>query len=346
MNVGVSFFIWLTCMKAMLLRRAQSVDNHPLDFAEVETPAPRENQIRIAINVCGVCHTDLHTVEGEIALPRLPIIPGHQIVGVIDSVGQGVTRFKIGDRVGVPWLNWVDGTCDFCKRGQENLCDNARFTGQHVDGGYAEYTIVDENFAYRIPGVFSDTQAAPLLCGGVIGYRALRLSDLQRGERIGLYGFGNSAHIALQIARHWECEVYVFTRSEEHLKLARELGAAWAGRAEETPPKLIDRAIIFAPIGDLVIDALRVMRKGGTVAHAGVYSTPIPQIDYNLLYHERTIRSVANSTRQDAEDLLKVAAEIPVQTQVETFPLRDANRALQLLKQSKIRGGAVLENRE
>lgn len=330
-------------MNAMLLRRARPIGENPLEFAEVPTPTPRANEIRIAVRVCGVCHTDLHTVEGEIALPKLPIIPGHQIVGRVDQTGRDVTRFRVGERVGVPWLNWTCGVCGFCKRGQENLCENARFTGQHVDGGYAEYTIVDEKFAYKIPDVFDDAQAAPLLCGGVIGYRALRLSDLQRGERIGLYGFGSSAHIALQIARYWQCEVYVFTRGAEHRRLARELGAAWAGGADETPPHLIDRAIIFAPVGALVLDALRVMRKGGTVAHAGIYSTPIPQIDYNLLYHERTIRSVANSTRQDAEELLKVAAEIPVRTEVEMFPLREANRVLQMLKASQIRGAAVLD---
>lgn len=330
-------------MQAQILKQAKSVEQNPLEFADVPTPLPRAHEIRIKISVCGLCHTDLHTVEGEIALPKLPLIPGHQIVGVVDQLGQGATRYVMGERVGVPWLNWTDGTCDFCRRGQENLCDQARFTGQHVDGGYAEYTIVDENFAFRIPAIFSDAQAAPLLCGGVIGYRALRLSDLQPGERIGLYGFGNSAHIALQIARHWQCEVYVFTRAKEHQTLAEQLGATWVSRSTDTPPKKIDRAIIFAPVGSLVIDALRVMRKGGTVALAGIYSSPIPAIDYNLLYHERTIRSVANNTRQDAEDLLKVAAAIPVRTEIEIFPLREANRALQLLKQSKIRGAGVLQ---
>jgi propanol-preferring alcohol dehydrogenase len=327
----------------MVLQRARAVGENPLEFAEVPTPTLRANEIRIAVRVCGICHTDLHTVEGEIALPKLPVIPGHQIVGAVESVGQGVTRFQVGDRVGVPWLNWTDGTCDFCKRGQENLCENARFTGQHVDGGYAEYNVVDEKFAYRIPDVFTDAQAAPLLCGGVIGYRALRLSDLQRGERLGLFGFGSSAHIVIQIARHWGCEVYVFTRGEEHRRLARELGAVWAGGAEDRPPELIDRAIVFAPVGRLVVQALRVMRQGGTAAHAGIYSTPIPQFDYDLLYHERTVRSVANSTRQDAEELLKVAAEIPVRTEVEMFPLRDANRALQRMKASKIAGSGVLK---
>lgn len=327
----------------MVLRRARRVEENPLEFVEIETPTPRANEIRIAVRVCGVCHTDLHTVEGEIALPKTPIIPGHQIVSVVESTGRDVTRFRVGDRVGVPWLNSTDGVCDFCRRGQENLCENARFTGQHVDGGYAESTIVREDFAYKIPDVFTDAQAAPLLCGGVIGYRALRLSELQPGERLGLYGFGSSAHIVLQIARHWKCQVCVFTRSEEHRELARQLGAAWTGSADESPPELLDRAIVFAPVGGLVLDALRVLRKGGTVAHAGIYSTPIPQMDYNLLYHERTVRSVANSTRQDVQDLLRVAAEIPVRTEVETFPLRDANRVLQMLKQSQIRGSAVLE---
>lgn len=327
----------------MILRRAQRVEEAPLQFAQVETPTPRANEIRIKVHACGVCHTDLHTVEGEIALPKLPVIPGHQIVGVVDRVGENVSRFRAGDRVGVPWLNWTDGTCDYCKREQENLCENARFTGLHVDGGYAEYTSVDEKFAYKIPDAFSDAQAAPLLCAGAVGYRALRLSDLQPGERLGLYGFGASGHIVIQIARHWKCEVYVFTRGDEHREFARQLGAVWTGRAEETPPQLIDRAIIFAPVGHLVLDALRVMRRGGTVAHAGIYSTPIPQIDYNLIYHERTIRTVANSTRKDVEDFLRVAAEIPVRTEFEVFPLREANRALRMMKESKLKAGAVLE---
>jgi propanol-preferring alcohol dehydrogenase len=330
-------------MNAMLLRAPRDVNANPLEFVEVEAPTPRANEIRIAVRVCGLCHTDLHTVEGEIELPKTPIVPGHQIVGVVESVGASVTRFRIGDRVGVPWLNATCGACEFCKRGEENLCENARFTGQHVDGGYAEFCIVNENFAYIIPDVFSDAQAAPLLCGGVIGYRALRVCGVKPGERIGLYGFGSSAHIVIQIARHWQCEVSVFTRSDAHRALARELGACWVGRAEETPPHLLDRAIVFAPVGSLIVQALRVLRKGGTVAHAGIYSTPIPQFDYNLLYHERAIKSVANSTRQDVEDLLRVAAEIPVRTEIETFPLRDANRALQMLKRSEMRGAGVLE---
>ncbi|MCL4396424.1 MAG: zinc-dependent alcohol dehydrogenase family protein [Chloroflexi bacterium] len=330
-------------LNAMVLVRARRAEESPLERVEVETPTPAGSQIRIAVHACGVCHTDLHTVEGEIALPKLPVIPGHEIVGVVDQVGASVTRFKVGDRVGVPWLNWTDGTCDYCKRGQENLCEHARFTGQHVDGGYAEYTLVDENFAYRIPDVFNDVQAAPLLCAGAVGYRALRLSDLAKGERLGLYGFGASGHVVMQVARHWGCPVYVFTRGEAHRRLARELGAVWTGGAEETPPEPIERAIIFAPVGGLVREALRVMRRGGTVAHAGIYSTPIPQIDYDLLYHERTIRSVANSTRRDVEEFLQIAAEIPIRSEVETFALDDANRALQMMKASRLRGAGVLK---
>jgi propanol-preferring alcohol dehydrogenase len=329
-------------MDAMLLRGARRVEENPLEFTQVETPEPRADEIRIAVRACGVCHTDLHTVEGEIALPKLPLIPGHQIVGVVESAGAHATRFCIGERVGVAWLNWTCGACEYCARGLENLCEHARLTGQHVDGGYAEYVVVNENFAYKIPDAFDDAHAAPLLCGGIIGYRALRVCGVEPGERLGLYGFGSSAHIVLQIARHWQCEVYVFTRSEAHRALARRLGAVWTGGAGDTPPRRLDRAIVFAPVGDLVRDALRVLRKGGVVAHAGVYSSPIPQLDYNLLYHERVIRSVANSTRQDAHDLLRVAAEIPVQTEIEIFPLHQANRALQALKASAVRGSAVL----
>ncbi len=330
-------------MKGMVLNAPRAVSENPLQLEEVATPAPGAHEIRIAIRVCGVCHTDLHTVEGEIALPKLPVIPGHQIVGVVDELGEGALSFRKGDRAGVPWLYSVDETCYYCKHGEENLCDHARFTGLHVNGGYAEYITIDERFAYRIPDAFSDAQAAPLLCGGVIGYRALRLSDVEPGEVLGLYGFGSSAHIALQVARHWGCEVYVFTRSQEHRVLARELGATWTGGAEDNPPQPIDRAVIFAPVGRLVLDALRVLRKGGTVATAGIYSTPIPEMDYALLYGERTVRSVANSTRQDVVGLLKVAAEIPVHTEIEIFPLDQANQVLQQLKASKIDGAAVLE---
>lgn len=330
-------------MRAMLLSRPGRIQDEPLQLTQLDTPSPGPNEIRVSVHACGVCHTDLHIVEGEVAAPSLPIVPGHQIVGVVDALGKGAARFRIGDRVGIPWLNWTDGTCQYCRREEENLCEHARFTGLHVNGGYAEYTIVHEDFAYPIPKSFSDTEAAPLLCAGAVGYRALRLSDLKDGERLGIYGFGASGHIVMQIARHWNAQVYVFTRGVEHQTLARKLGAVWTGKAEDTPPKPIDRAIIFAPIGSLVPEALRVLRKGGTVVHAGIYSTPIPQIDYNLLYHERTIRSVTNSTRKDVAEFLRIAAEIPIQTEFDLFPLRDANRALLMMKESKLKASAVLE---
>ncbi len=330
-------------MKAMVLERPRPVGENPLVMQEVEAAEPGAREIRIAVHVCGVCHTDLHTVEGEIPLPRLPVIPGHEIVGVVDRVGAGVTRWRTGDRVGVPWLHSTDGTCYYCQHHQENLCDHAEFTGLDADGGYAEYARVGEEYAYPIPEVFGDAEAAPLLCGGVIGFRALRVAGVQPGENLGLFGFGSSAHIAAQIARYWNCEVYVFTRSQEHRALARELGAAWAGGSEENPPWPLDRAVIFAPVGHLVLGALRVLRKGGTVATAGIYSTPIPEMDYTLLYGERTVRSVANSTRQDVRDLLEIAAAIPVRTEVERFPLSEANAVLQRLKASRIKGAAVLE---
>jgi propanol-preferring alcohol dehydrogenase len=276
-------------------------------------------------------------------LPKLPLVPGHQIAGVVEGLGQNATRFQVGDEVGVTWLYSTCGGCDFCRRGKENLCENARFTGYSVDGGYAQYTVVPEAFAYPLPEGFSYEEAAPLLCGGVIGYRALRLSEVKPGERLGLYGFGSSAHITIQVARHWGCEVYVFTRSEEHRRHARELGAAWVGGAEDEPPNPIDSGIIFAPAGWLVLEALRVLRKGGTLALAGIHMTPIPEMDYNLIYGERTLRSVSNCTRKDAEELLRLAGEIPIRTDVQLFPLEEANRALQLLKRALIRGTGVLE---
>lgn len=328
-------------MRAMVLRKPEPVSEHPLVEADIPKPTPGPRQIRIRVHACGVCHTDLHTVEGEIPLPKLPVVPGHQIVGVVDAA-EGVERFDIGDRVGVPWLHSTCGRCDYCKRGLENLCDEARFTGLHVDGGYAEFAVAPAEFAYPIPGSFPDLQAAPLLCAGIIGYRALRLSGVQPGQRLGLYGFGASAHVTIQIARHRGCEVYVFTRSKDHRKHALQLGAAWAGAADEKPPNLVDSSIIFAPAGALVPHALKVLRKGGTLALAGIYISAIPQMEYNLLYGERTIRSVANSTRQDAEELLQLATEIPIHTEIETFPLSEANHVLERLKQAEIRGAAVL----
>jgi propanol-preferring alcohol dehydrogenase len=331
-------------MQAMLLKKPDLIENKPLQLVYLEKPEVKPGEILIKVKVCGVCHTDLHTVEGELQLPKKPLVPGHQVVGVVVDVGSEVTRFKVTDRVGMAWLYSACGKCKYCLTEKENLCENARFTGYHVDGGYAQYAVISQDFAYPIPDGFSDIQAAPLLCGGIIGYRALRLCEIKPKGILGLYGFGNSAHVAIQVAVHRGCEVFVFTRSKEHQKLARDLGAVWAGTSKEKAPKKLNSAIIFAPAGELVLDALEALNKGGTLALAGIYMTPIPQMDYSKhLYHERTIRSVANATRRDGEELLRLAAEIPVRTTTTAFPLKNANKVLQLLKQSKIDGAAVLE---
>jgi propanol-preferring alcohol dehydrogenase len=329
-------------MKAMLLKKPRPARENPLEETDIPRPEPGAGELLLRVNACGVCHTDLHTVEGELPLPRLPLVPGHQIVGTVEVLGPGATRFKRGDRVGVPWLYWTCGECSYCKRGLENMCEKAQFTGYHADGGYAEYTVAHEDFVYGIPPVFSDAEAAPLLCAGVIGYRALRLSGATRGCTLGLFGFGASAHVAIQIAKYWGCEVYVFTRSPEHKELAGRLGAVWTGSSKDRAPVKVTNAILFAPVGELVHDALRALDKGGTLAINAIYLSPIPKMEYGLIYDERTVRSVTASTRADAEELLKVAAEIPVKTDVQTFALKDANRALILLKESKIRGAATL----
>ena len=329
-------------MQAMLLDAPRLVENSPLRLAEIPTPVPGLGEVRVRIRCCGICHTDLHIVEGDLLLPRIPVVPGHQIVGIIDACGDGVHNLKEGDRVGIPWLYSSDGVCNFCRRQSENLCEQAQFTGYHVNGGYAEACIVREDFAHPLPLGFSDESAAPLFCAGVIGYRSYRLSGVTPGQRVGLYGFGASAHLVLQLARHQGCEVYVFTRGTEHRKLAKQLGAAWTGSAEEAPPYPMDASIIFAPAGVLVPHALRNLRKAGTLTLAGITMSQIPPLHYDLLYHERSIRSVANSTRQDCREFLKLAVEIPIQTQIRTYPLADANRALLDLKRSKIEGAGVL----
>jgi propanol-preferring alcohol dehydrogenase len=327
---------------ALQLTRPRPIEQQPLEAIERPIPEPRAGEVRIRVRACGVCHTDLHIAEGDVPHPTLPIVPGHQIAGVIDSRGPGAARFGEGDRVGVPWLYSACGECDYCRSQRENLCENARFTGYHVDGGYAEYAVAPEAFVYHLPEGFDDAQAAPLLCAGVIGYRALRLSGIEPGQRLGLYGFGASAHIAIQVARHWGCDVYVFTRSEEHRRHAAELGATWAGEAEETPPQPIDGSIIFAPAGRLVPEALRVLRPGGTLALAGITMSELPAMPYERLYRERTVRSVANATRRDAEELLALAAEIPIHTDVEHMPLTQANEALRRVKHSEVKGAIVL----
>ena len=331
-------------MRAMLLRKFAPISKNPLELSDLPIPEPGPEDVLLRIKVCGVCHTDLHKVEGELLEVKLPIIPGHEVVGVVEKQGKKASRFKEGERLGAAWLYSSCGRCGFCSRGLENLCGNARFTGYHVNGGYAEYMVVPERFAYRIPDIFSDREAAPLLCAGIIGYRALRLSEIKPGERLGLYGFGASAHVAIQVAVHWGCKVYIFSRSEEHRALARKLGAVWTGSSKDDPPQKIQSSIIFAPAGEIVLDALRVTEKGGTVALAGIYMSPIPEMDYvKYLYHERTLRSVANATRRDGEELLRIAAEIPIRTTTEVYSLEEANRVLQFLKAGKINGAAVLK---
>ena len=329
-------------MRAMVLDHPAPVSQSPLGLRERPKPEPTDCQIRLAVRCCGICHTDLHTVEGELKLPQLPLIPGHQIVGIVEARGSAARKFREGDRVGVPWLFRTDGSCRYCRMGKENLCDHAEFTGLSADGGYAEYMVVDGDFAYSLPSEFDDAHAAPLLCAGVIGYRSFRLSGARRGDRVGLYGFGASAHIVLQFARHQGCEVYVFSRAERHRQMALRLGAAWAGDAQADPGAKLDAAIIFAPAGGLVPTALKATRKGATVALAGITMSPIPQLDYGLLYDERVLRSVANSTRRDVEEFLELAAEVPVETEVTEFALEDANLALQELKNSEINGAGVL----
>ncbi len=329
-------------MKAQVLDQPDPVENNPLHLRDVERPLPGAGEILVRVRACGVCHTDLHVVEGELPHIKLPIIPGHEIVGVVEALGEGAARFKVGDRVGIPWLHSSDQTCIYCQHGQENLCDAATFTGYTVNGGYAEFVTAREDYAVAIPQHFSDVEAAPLLCAGIVGYRSLRLSDLQPGERLGLYGFGASAHLCIQVARHWDCEVYAFTRSAEHQRHARDLGARWAGSAEDDPPKPVDRAIIFAPAGSIVPLALGHVRKGGTLCINAISMSDIPSMPYRKLWDERTIRSVANATRQDAEDFMPLAAEIPIHSETQAFNLDDANQVLQQVKRSEITGAAVL----
>jgi propanol-preferring alcohol dehydrogenase len=330
-------------MKAMQLKHFAPIEQNPLTLADLPIRRPEPHELLVRVKVCGVCHTDLHTVEGELPNVRLPIIPGHQIVGTVEDMGHKASRFKVGDRVGIAWLHSVCEECGYCHEDKENLCESARFTGYHVNGGYAEYTVILEKFAYKIPDVFSDEDASPLLCAGIIGFRALSLSEIKPGQKLGLYGFGASAHVAIQVAVYWGCKVFVFSRSPAHQEHARQLGATWAGASKDDPPEKLDASINFTPAGTTVLDGLRHLDKGGTHALAGIYMSPIPEMDYTkYLYHEKTLRSVANATRQDGEKLLKVAAEIPIRTTTTAFPLDEANRVLKLVKDSAIDGAAIL----
>jgi alcohol dehydrogenase, propanol-preferring len=329
-------------MKACLLRAPAAIETNPLEYQEIAMPQTKSGEVLVRVRACGVCRTDLHVIEGELPPRKSPVIPGHQVVGVVERQGENAPRFGIGDRVGIAWLHRTDGTCEYCRSGAENLCDSPLFTGYSVDGGYAEFIVAPEDFVYAIPEGFPDEQAAPLLCAGIIGFRSLRLSGIKAGGRLGFYGFGAAAHVAIQVARYWGVEVFASTRDARHQKLASELGAAWAGGTLDEPPKKLDAAIVFAPAGEIVPAALRALKKGGALVLGGIHMSPIPSFSYDLLYQERMIRSVANNTRKDGEDFLRVAAEIPIRTRVQIFPLSEANRALNALKNDAIPGAAVL----
>jgi propanol-preferring alcohol dehydrogenase len=329
-------------MKAMRLPRVGPVEQSPLEPAEVPEPRPGPSEVLLDVEACGVCRTDLHIVEGEVPA-RLPIVPGHQVAGRVRECGAGVAGLEPGDLVGVGWLSETCGRCDFCRSGRENLCRQARFTGCDRDGGYAERMTAPRSAVYPLPPRFDARQAAPLLCAGVIGYRTLRLSGAHRGGKLGLFGFGASAHLVLQVARHEGCDVFVFTREPRHRELAVEMGAAWAGGAEDDPGVLLPAAASFAPAGEIIPLALARLDRGGTLAVNAIHMSPIPSFPYERLYGERVVRSVTNFTRRDAEEFLDLAARIPIEAQTVRFPLRDANEALGRVKRGEIRGAAVLE---
>src|ERR1700722_16413632 len=326
-------------MRVMLLDEPRQ----PLRLAAIAVPTPGPGQVLIRVHACAVCRTDLHVVDGELTQPTLPLVPGHEIVGSVVALGKDAERFRIGDRVGVPWLGWTCGICDFCRLGRENLCARARFTGYQIDGGYGDYTLADQRFCFALPGGYSDMEAAPLLCAGLIGYRSLRMAG--EAHRLGLYGFGAAAHIIAQVARWQGRDVYAFTSpgDTEAQTFARELGAVWAGDSDQTPPERLDAAIIFAPVGPLVPAALRAVERGGTVVCAGIHMSPIPSFSYDILWGERVLRSVANLTRRDAEEFLELAPKIPVKSRPLPYPLEQANVALDDLRAGRLQGAAVLQ---
>lgn len=325
-------------MRVMVINRPGS----PLRLEERPIPAPGPGEVLIRVHACGVCRTDLHVLDGELTQARYPIVPGHEIVGEVAGLGPGVTGLSEGERVGVPWLGWTCGTCRYCRAGEENLCDNARFTGCSIDGGYAEYTLADARFCFRPPARYGDAEAAPLLCAGLIGHRAHRMAG--KCECLGLYGFGAAAHILAQVARHQGQRLFAFTRAGDRAAqdFALGLGAEWAGGSDETPPVALDAAIIFASAGELIPAALKAVRKGGRVVAAGIHMSPIPSFDYDTLWEERSIRSVANLTREDGTDFMQVAAAAPIHTSVTPFPLEQANEALDALRHGRLQGAAVL----
>jgi len=325
-------------MRAMLFRAPRL----PLEPSDLPLPSPGPQQVLVRVRACGVCRTDLHVVDGELTRPKLPLVPGHEIVGTVASTGTQVERFQAGDRVGVPWLGWTCGVCRYCLAARENLCDRACFTGYTLDGGYAEYTLADQRFCFGIPAGYSDAEAAPLLCAGLIGYRSLVMAGDAR--RLGIYGFGAAAHIVAQVARHQGRAVHAFTRPDDAAAqtFARQLGAVWAGGSDQLPPEPLDAAILYAPVGALVPAALRAVAKGGTVVCAGIHMSDIPSFPYDILWGERTVRSVANLTRRDGEEFLALAPQVPVRTEVQEYPLEQANEALADLRSGRVRGAAVL----
>jgi alcohol dehydrogenase, propanol-preferring len=326
-------------MRAMVLEAPRQ----PLRAMHVPVPQPTSEQVLMQVQACGVCRTDLHILDGELTHPKLPLIQGHQIVGRVVQVGGDVRKFKIGDRVGVPWLGYTDRTCRYCLKDQENLCDHARFTGYDIDGGFAEYCVADQRFCFRLPESYSDAEAAPLLCAGLIGYRTYRLAG-ENIQRLGIYGFGAAAHIIAQVAVHQGKKVFAFTKAGdvEAQEFAKRLGAVWAGSSDELPPEELDAALIFAPVGPLMVAALKATAKGGVVVSGGIHMSDIPSFPYRLLWEERVMRSVANLTRRDGEEFLAIAPQVPVKTDVQTFPLEQANEALERLRKGQIEGAAVL----
>ncbi len=325
-------------MRAMVFEKP----GQPLRMVDAPVPRVSKEQLLIRVHACAVCRTDLHVIDGELTQPKLPLVPGHEIVGTVAEKGEAVARFEIGDRVGIPWLGWSCGECPYCRTGRENLCDQAKFTGYTLDGGYAEYTIADQRFCFRIPEPYGDAEAAPLLCAGLIGYRSLVKAGA--AKRLGIYGFGAAAHIVVQVARYQQREIYAFTRpgDEEAKKFALSLGAVWAGGSNEMPPRKLDAAIIFAPVGELIPQALRAVGKGGTVVSGGIHMSDIPSFPYSLLWEERSVCSVANLTRRDGDEFLALAPRVPVRTEIQTFRLEQANEALARLRSGQIQGAAVL----
>lgn len=330
-------------MKAMLLKQQSPIETSPLEWTEVPTPEPADNEIRIKVLACGLCRTDLHVIEGDLPPRRSPLIPGHQVVGIVEKMGAKCRRFQIGARVGIAWLRYTCGECDFCVSGKENLCPLSRYTGYDADGGYAEYAVVSENFAYEIPTLFSDTEAVALLCAGIVGYRALERSLLPDGGTLAIFGFGSSAHMIIRIALRRSCRVLVVTRDEKHRDLALQMGAAWVGEKAAEVPEPVDSAIIFAPAGELVPQALHVLKKGGTLSLAGIHMSEIPALDYDRdLFYEKNIHPVTANTREDGRRFLAEATAIPIRPRVRLYDLQDANQALRDLKEDRISGTGVL----